>query len=340
MAVPCVNADAVSAAKGLFKTFLFHRVMPEAISSDRGTHFTSEVTKKFCEIMGIRQELHVPWRPQSSGTVERAHRTLKSALFILMQQRGEAWPNLLDEVVSNMNCLENKSTKVSPHFVCFGRHPSLRLPQLDKDLVHNDQTAYGMLLHQRIKDIGRATKIAAEEADLALENRLNKGESPQLDIGDNVLLYRPQSAEAKSSHLPWIPGYTVTNTNGMVIQVERDGKSEWVHRFHVRVIPDRPRRFENTTPMPNISTHHREETEPVDTDLPLDWSDHPDSTVAGKETSLPIPNPIDTVPEPVPESVDAVPEVNVSNTTARRRRSKIPVRIRKEPSRFRDYIRY
>ena len=221
MALPCANADAISAARGLFKVFLTHRVIPTVISSDRGSHFTGELTKQFCDLMGIRQELHVPWRPQSSGNVERCHRTLKNALFILCNERNQLWPDLLEEVVSNMNAQPNKSTKVSPYYVVTGRHPAMRLPQPDEDIRHTDQASYGMLVHDRIRKIGEATRIAAEEADLALERRLNKQEStPELEIGSKVLLYRPESSQAKSTKLPWIPGFTVIQSNGMVIQVE------------------------------------------------------------------------------------------------------------------------
>ena len=77
MAIPCARDRAIDAARGLYQFFLRHREIPRIVSSDRGTHFTGEVYKEFCDLTSITRELHCPWRPQSSGNIERQHRTLK-----------------------------------------------------------------------------------------------------------------------------------------------------------------------------------------------------------------------------------------------------------------------
>ena len=69
MPIPCECYRATDALPALYLMFLRHRERPQIVSSDRGTHFTGEVYRNFCELMGIKQELHCPWRPQSSGNV-------------------------------------------------------------------------------------------------------------------------------------------------------------------------------------------------------------------------------------------------------------------------------
>ena len=62
-----------------------------------------------------------------------------------------------------------------------------------------------------------------------------------MNPGDKVLLYRPQSVEAKRTKMPWLEGYTVVKSNGLVIMIKnRDGQTDWVHRHHVRLIQERP----------------------------------------------------------------------------------------------------
>merc|ERR1711917_150401 len=53
MAIPCARDRAIDAARGLYLMFLRHRERPQIVSSDRGTHFTGEVYRNFCDFMGI-----------------------------------------------------------------------------------------------------------------------------------------------------------------------------------------------------------------------------------------------------------------------------------------------
>ena len=242
MAIPSARDRALDAARGLYLMFLRHRERPQIVSSDRGTHFTGEVYRNFCDFMGIKQELHCPWRPQSSGNIERQHRTMKNAIFMLCEERKCDWTEVLESVISNMNSMINRSTGVSPHFVVTGRHPNLGLPQKKSEQIrHPDPASYGMEINTLLNQTHKAVELANQEADFKMENRLNSIPTKNLEPGDKVLLYRPESAEAKSTHLPWLPGFTVVKSNGMVVKVKNDQNvTSWVHRMHLRFVPNRP----------------------------------------------------------------------------------------------------
>ena len=237
--------------------FLRHRERPQIVSSDRGTHFTGEVYQNFCNFMGIKQELHCPWRPQSSGNIERQHRTMKNALFILCEERKCAWTDILESVVSNMNSMANRSTGVSPHFIVTGRHPNLGLPQKEGERVRNsDPAAYGMQINALLRQVHKVVELANQEADLKMERRLNSIPSKNLEVGDKVLLYRPESAEAKTTHLPWLDGFTVVKTNGMVVKIKNgQNQTSWVHRHHLRYVPNRPDHLQTRTLVMPVPTN-------------------------------------------------------------------------------------
>ena len=127
-AIPCARDRALDVARGLYSFFLWHREIPSIISSDRGT---SETYRLFCELTSIKQELHCPWRPQSSGNIERQHRTLKNALFMLYEDQGCEWTDILESVESSMNAMVCSATGVSPHYVISGRHPNVGLPRIN-----------------------------------------------------------------------------------------------------------------------------------------------------------------------------------------------------------------
>lgn len=55
--------------KILLEQIILRYEIKEAIDSDRGTHFTGKVLRGIITSLGIQQDLHTPWHPQSSGKV-------------------------------------------------------------------------------------------------------------------------------------------------------------------------------------------------------------------------------------------------------------------------------
>lgn len=257
-AIPCARDRAIDAARGLYQFFLRHREIPRIVSSDRGTHFTGEVYRQFCEQMAITQELHCPWRPQSSGNIERQHRTMKNAIYMLCEDRNCEWTDVLESVVSSMNATINNATGVSPHFTVTGRHPSIGLPTLHRREARSDDPgAYGMQINALLRQVHHRVALANDEADHKMENREKHfSHKNPLQVGDKVLLHRPQSATAKSTHMQWIGSFTITKTNSLMYQVQDEsGITTWVHRAHIRRIAPRPPHLSitNLPPPPSIT---------------------------------------------------------------------------------------
>ena len=206
MAIPCARDRAIDAARGLYQFFLRHREIPRIVSSDRGTHFTGEVYKEFCDLTSITREFHCPWRPQSSGNIERQYRTLKNALYMICEDRNCEWTDVLESAVSSMNATANTATGASPHYIITGRQPNIGLPKIPcQDIVNNNPGAYGMQINALLRQVHQRVALANNEADHKMEAKLNRSifKDP-IQVGDKVLLHRPQSATAHLSHLPWI----------------------------------------------------------------------------------------------------------------------------------------
>ena len=79
------------------------------------------VYKNFCDRISITRELHCPWRPQSSSNIERQHRAIKNALFMLCEDRNREWTDILESTTSSMNATINSATGVWRHWVITGR---------------------------------------------------------------------------------------------------------------------------------------------------------------------------------------------------------------------------
>ena len=62
-------------------TEIIHRFgLPSSQQSDNGPEFTSKITQQLVQFLQIPWKFHIPYRPQSSGKVERMNRIIKETL--------------------------------------------------------------------------------------------------------------------------------------------------------------------------------------------------------------------------------------------------------------------
>ena len=65
--------------------------VPESITTDNGSQFTSAMWKQLMDVWGIRSHFTTPYHPESNGLVERFHRRLKESLNALATEEPEKW---------------------------------------------------------------------------------------------------------------------------------------------------------------------------------------------------------------------------------------------------------
>ena len=125
--------------------------------------------------MSITPEVHCPWWPESSGNIERQHRTMKNALYMVCEERNCGWTDILESVTSSKNATINSTTGVSPHNAITDGHPKIGLPKLiSKELASNDPGAYGMQINALLSQVHHRVALANDEADHKLEASLNR----------------------------------------------------------------------------------------------------------------------------------------------------------------------
>ena len=243
IAVPTCRDRAIDAVNAmLYELILKFDTVPKVLSSDRGTHFTSSVMSEVCTKFGIKQQLHVAWRPQSSGSIERAHRTLKNAIFATCSEKICDWTEALPFVVNAMNSAVNTSTRVSPRQVIFGEQSTFRLPEVTgEQMTSSSPRSYGHNLRLIRERVHQLVRLSAEAADRQMEQRHHRSHEPvKLQIADKVLIHRPQSAEAKQSKLPWVGPFEICDTNQRIVQItDSSGQKDWIHRKDVRLVTPR-----------------------------------------------------------------------------------------------------
>jgi transposase InsO family protein len=89
-AVALKNMSASLCVETFLSTWVARFGVPETLTTDRGTQFSSAAWAVFCSKLGTRHVMTTAYHPQANGLVERTHRQLKDALRA--RQAGVDWP--------------------------------------------------------------------------------------------------------------------------------------------------------------------------------------------------------------------------------------------------------
>ncbi|RMB92588.1 hypothetical protein DUI87_30897 [Hirundo rustica rustica] len=120
-AFPCRTNQAKEVVKTLLKEIIPRFGIPLGMSSDRGPHFVAGIIQGVAKALGIRWDLHTPWRPQSSGQVERMNQTLKNQLKKICQEAKVQWPQALPIALLRIRIKPRERIGVSPYEVLYGK---------------------------------------------------------------------------------------------------------------------------------------------------------------------------------------------------------------------------
>ncbi|CAM5093112.1 unnamed protein product [Natator depressus] len=101
--------------------------IPGKVESDQGSHYAGQFFKDCLKMMGVWQRLHIPYRPQSSGMVERTSRIIKVMLRKLVEADGCSCDSRMPLIFMALRATPAVSTDKTPFEVMAGRN--MRLPE-------------------------------------------------------------------------------------------------------------------------------------------------------------------------------------------------------------------
>ena len=102
-AYPTSNQDAKTVAKVITNIMIKHAYLPTTLISDKGTAFTSHVTKEVAGVFGITLKHPNTKHAQAIGLLERSHASIKQALKVETGERRSLWHKYVSIAVLNYN---------------------------------------------------------------------------------------------------------------------------------------------------------------------------------------------------------------------------------------------
>ena len=130
------DKSARTVAKILCEIICRHGCMRIQIN-DQGKEFVNEVSENLHEISGTEQRIISACHPQSNGLCERQNRTIKDSLVKVPKENPKEWPNIIDGILFTHRVRIYYSTKYSPFFRMYKRHPILPIDR-KYDLIDNN----------------------------------------------------------------------------------------------------------------------------------------------------------------------------------------------------------
>lgn len=85
--------------------------------NNEGREFGNKISHNLHEMVGIRQQITSGYHPQSSGLVERQHRTTKNALAKILDENSDQWPYILEGVLFVHRVSHHLATEHLPFYL-------------------------------------------------------------------------------------------------------------------------------------------------------------------------------------------------------------------------------
>ena len=273
-AIPLKQHTAEEVANALAQIFSRYG-FPEEILSDQGTEFTSELMQHFVYQFGITQIRCSPYHPETNGSCERFHRTLKSMIRSMVEDFNGSWDECLPWALFAYREIPVETLGFSPFELLYGHAVRGPLALLRSTWIQNPSEGtrtkqsvlqYLLQMRERIASCSELATQAAENARTTAKTWYDrKARTRHFDAGDFVLVLLPVSG--KQLHAKYQGPYKIIRQLGPVdylIATPDKRKSERV--CHVNMLKHYVQRNFLVTANVSISEHSNSAPADVSTD--------------------------------------------------------------------------
>ena len=137
-AFPLQDQETETIAKVFTEKFICIFGVPKSVLTDNGSNFVSKLFHSVCKLFNIKKINISAYHPESNGSLERTHRTLKEFLRAEIEHENKDWDLLLPYGCFAFNTTPHSTTNFTPYELLFGK--TCMLPHNLKnqpDIVYN-----------------------------------------------------------------------------------------------------------------------------------------------------------------------------------------------------------
>ena len=251
-AYPTSNQDAKTVAKVIINIMTEHAYLPTTLISDKGTAFTSHVSKEVAGILGITLKHATTKHAQTIGLLERSHASIKQALKIETGERRSLWHKYVSIAVLNYNTCYHASIGCEPSRVFHGRIPynilDIKMGIRPQKIPPPDSQIAQDMLEQTEKifqDVRKNALPAYIKYNAYYDRKAN---ASKLKKADYVFILQPK-ADHQGSKFPftdfrWIGQYIIEKVlpkNNYLVRKIGTNRTQILHRMRLRQFTTRQR---------------------------------------------------------------------------------------------------
>ena len=215
-AIPMRDPTAQSCAQVFISSWVCRHGIPEAILTDQGGQFESQLFNEVISKFGITRSRTTAYHPETNGALERAHATLKNCLRCLIDQFQD-WEDRLPLALFAMRTAIFDSD-LSPAMILYGEQ--LNVPgsflSVDPMMFQDDMSLFMTNLATRLNEI----RTIILESQQPIENENNNNDDivfkyPYCYVKDPI---KRSSLEPK-----WLGPFKVLHANGPLVRLNING---------------------------------------------------------------------------------------------------------------------
>jgi hypothetical protein len=206
LAIPMMVQTAEEVSLTFLRYVVLHYGIPNSIVTDQGSQFMGDIIKRLCKLHRVRKLNTTAFRPESNGSLERAHKTVTEYLRCFCNPRNNEWDTFLPYACFVYNTAPHTVTKYTPDEV-FGRKANIpgHLQQKAAPLYNYDDVVDDVKHKlQMCHEIARANLIQCKQHRVA--KQASKVNMSTFNIGDQVFL---RNEKASKLDPLWKGPYTI-----------------------------------------------------------------------------------------------------------------------------------
>ena len=238
---------------------------PSLIISDQGREFINEMSDLLFAKTNTQHCVTSAYHPQPNGLTERFNQTLSNCLVSKINESQNDWDDKLDAILFSYRVSRQASTKYSPYFLMFGRHPHLPIDVEyeaansleDPDLVEPTEEDIEYALENLLSARMETKELASKNIKCAQQKQKEyydwKHSSETFEEGTEVLMENTAQKQRKGGKLAdkFLGPYTINRHIGKGLYELRN-KSGKVLQKKVNV--NRLKRFNSNKVLPQYHT--------------------------------------------------------------------------------------